>query len=91
MKIWHLSIYRLPLNVCWHLYHPTEKYNISNNCPLSHKKHINGTYCQKVTSPGLFDNHLDFPDSGMYTLLASIENNANCMTKNYTLKVDTGM
>ena len=87
MKIIRASLYRPPLTVCWHLYHPTEKYNVSNNCPLLP---INGTICKKVASPSLFDNSIDFPDSGTYTLLTSFDNNADCSIKNYTLKVDTG-
>ena len=80
------------MTVCWHLYHPTEKYNTSNKCPLLNidGMNINGTQCEKVTNHSSFDYSVNFPDSGLYTLLASFENDANCLAKNYTLKVDTG-
>lgn len=76
---------RPPFNVCWHLYEPTVRHNISaRNCPLSN---TTGAECQRLNSTAVFDQTVNFASTGSYLLMVSFENNANCTVKNYTLSV----
>ena len=76
---------RPPFNVCWHLYEPAVRHNVSaQNCPLLNT----GIECQTFNSTVVFDATLNFASTGSYMLMASFENNANCTVKNYTLLVN---
>lgn len=77
--------YRPPYRVCWN-YHPASKVVNNSKCPLST---ANGTTCLKIQNSDLFKSSITFPNTGLYVLMASIENNISCITLNHTLKVVT--
>lgn len=79
---------RLPLSVCYYLYHVAEEehiiYNDTNNCPL-----VNTTGCQLLlNSTKSFNPTVTFDSTGLYTLMVSLENNASCVKRDYSLKVN---